>query len=174
MSQDWTPHWLAINFVTGAEQDAASDGLVHRVSFLFHLKESFPGLRPGWILSLPLVPLARARAGARETNSLRLSPALFARPPAHRLPRPPLNIYRVNAIFTALMRYRPSVIRRAFRCHLLGNWPTVDRSTGDSLPFVRPCLQPALGRRHRNEPRPQKRWRTPARQAAAPRQVCGR
>ena len=29
--------------------------LIHRMSFLTHLKESFPGLRPHWILSLTLV-----------------------------------------------------------------------------------------------------------------------
>ena len=41
---------------------------------------------------------ARARARGRETNSPRLPPRPCTRPPAHRLPRHSLDIYRVNAI----------------------------------------------------------------------------
>ena len=41
------------SFAKGADQQLRND-LIYRVSFLSHLKESFPGLRPDRILSLQL------------------------------------------------------------------------------------------------------------------------
>jgi len=56
-------------------------------------------------------------------------PLHVPRPIAYRVPR---------STFTALTRYRPSVIRRAFRCHLLGNRPSLGRSlTASPFLFVR-------------------------------------